>query len=752
MKLRKTICLLLTLAMVASATACGGAGAEAPAGGSTTEEVKADSASPETDTAPAPDAAEAAGTAAAAAAAGSTAKESAAEEIPAEDVSVTWEDSRVYTELTLGKYDTIPTFGVKGYEDVPFIRASDYLALLFEGRQNITRQDGVLTVSVNDTEAVIDPAADTIRFENPSRLRSAGPIDGAIVEDSEYNVVTRSAKNESVQTDAVPLTVSLRDYHMPVIPYEDDILLPFLALQNTFGSVCMMNVLAYNGKDYYNAFEANNFLTEEGHENAKDSPYIKALFSGPFSEKTETTQAYADYGYYSICLLLDLTFGHKEEKDITTFDEYFTRMNAKPALCSTNPSYAMTSEIMLFNYLFDSGHDSVFSMDTVFGKIDPPQPADIAPMVEEIKNSEEGRQLFDSISEEDMTPSESINELELDAIMGALLEKGFKIPEVVPLFAWTLYFDKNKPADYGDERLDYAGDTAVIYFNAFKDDTGKRVPSYYLDPVKKEDEKTSSFAFFYNCFEDIKQHDEVKNVVINLSDNGGGNASALIAVLGFLSEDGEVKITDRDLMAGNYRQEYYHVDTNLDGVADDQDGFGGQYDFYIMCSGSSYSCANAMPYFAQKQGLAKIIGTKPGGGDCVVGSFIDAYGRCAVYSGMLKLGEETNGEFVSDEKATEVDLNMMPFMLDVIKVPWYNPEGIADAVHQYQNGVTEMVWDYTEESEQISEFLENLFAELEKAKEEAEAGATAETAAEEATAAAAETAAEETTAAETAAE
>ena len=47
------------------------------------------------------------------------------EEIAFDDVSVTWEDSRVYKDLTLGRYRTIPTYGVKGYDDVPFIRLTD---------------------------------------------------------------------------------------------------------------------------------------------------------------------------------------------------------------------------------------------------------------------------------------------------------------------------------------------------------------------------------------------------------------------------------------------------------------------------------------------------------------------------------------------------------------------------------------------------------------------------------------------------
>ena len=202
--------------------------------------------------------------------------------------------------------------------------------------------------------------------------------------------------------------------------------------------------------------------------------------------------------------------------------------------------------------------------------------------------------------------------------------------------------------------------------------------------------------------------------MINISDNGGGAAAALVSVLGFLSEDGEVRITDRNMLSGNYREECYHVDTNLDGIADDQDGVGGQYDFYVLCSGSSYSCGNALPYYAQQGSLATVIGAKPGGGDCVVANFTDAYGRCAVYSGMLKLGTEDGGVFVSDEKATVPELNMMPSVWDVLSVPWFDAEGIADAVHQYQNGVTELVYNDKSDEEKLTEFLTGLLERIEK--------------------------------------
>ena len=659
--------------MVLSATACGGAtgastaaDADAPAAeeAAGAAEAPAESGEPDAEAAGAAEQTEA------------SAVESVGEEIPEGDISIKWDDSRIFPETSLGNFRTVTTYEVKGYEDVPFIRASDYFDVIFGEKENISIQDGIMTIAVNGTTGTIDAAADTITIENPGKF---------------------------TETAGTSLTISLKDYHMPVIAYDGDILMPFLALQNTFGNVAMKNELTYNGKDYFNIIEANNFQLSKPDE-AKDSVYIKTLFSGPFSTLSKASQDYADYNYYSVCLLLDIAFGHKEEKNVTTFDEYFTRINAKKALCSTDPAQSMTAEFLLFNYLFDTAHDSLTGVMTVVGNtpIDEKTVNDVA---DQIKSSEAGKELFEDL--------------------GALLEKGLNVPDIAPIIIWSNYMKANTPEGYGEQRLDISGDTAVIYFTHFMDNILKRKPSYYMDGIKEGDAEEDNFAFFYNCFEEIKEHEEVKNVVINLCNNGGGSAGGLVNILGFLSEDGEVTFTDKDMVTGSYREEKYHVDTNLDGVADDQDGFGGQYDFYIMCSGSSYSCGTALPYLAQQSGTAKIIGTYPGGGDCVLGTFVDAYGHCAAFSGMLKIGRETESGFVSDEKATTLDYDMLPSLLDVHLVPWYDADGIAEAVHRYQSGETAA--DYSEEeAEQARGILEMLLETMNASGEQASEPAAAQ--------------------------
>ena len=211
-----------------------------------------------------------------------------------------------------------------------------------------------------------------------------------------------------------------------------------------------------------------------------------------------------------------------------------------------------------------------------------------------------------------------------------------------------------KPDDYPSNFYDIQGDTAIIYFEEFSENIS-RGASFYLSKPTVYDFADSTYALFYHAFQAIEKRKGVKNVVINLANNGGGSAAALVAVLGFLSPDGEVNLTYQDTLNQNYVSEWYHVDTNLDGEYDDHDGYGGDYNFYIVTTPSSYSCGNALPYFAQVNGWAEIIGALPGGGDCVVSRYADTIGNVAQMSGNLKLGTMTDGSFTSDEYGVTLD-------------------------------------------------------------------------------------------------
>ena len=81
------------------------------------------------------------------------------------------------------------------------------------------------------------------------------------------------------------------------------------------------------------------------------------------------------------------------------------------------------------------------------------------------------------------------------------------------------------------------------------------------------------------------------------------------------------------------------ADVNLDGKIDENDvTYGNKYKFYILTSSYSFSCGNAFPAYARDNGLATIVGTKSGGGECVVGSSQLPYNSSITYSSNYHLG------------------------------------------------------------------------------------------------------------------
>jgi hypothetical protein len=128
-----------------------------------------------------------------------------------------------------------------------------------------------------------------------------------------------------------------------------------------------------------------------------------------------------------------------------------------------------------------------------------------------------------------------------------------------------------------------------------------------------------------------------------------------------------------------------------------------------------YSCGNALPYFAQRDGLAKVIGTKSGGGDCCLGNFVDVLGFTGGLSFMLKLGTEGTNGFVSDEKAVTLDYDMMPTAND----PRRGQRALVlrrrhrIGVHDYESGKS--VADYGDASrlDKLPSILEDLLKGLE---------------------------------------
>ena len=130
---------------------------------------------------------------------------------------------------------------------------------------------------------------------------------------------------------------------------------------------------------------------------------------------------------------------------------------------------------------------------------------------------------------------------------------------------------------------------------------------------------------FASSFNKIKENNNVKNVVIDLTCNGGGRTGSLAYLVSYFTKDPAILINYR--LNNSTFEFHYEVDLNQDGkFAGEGDSFEGEYNFYIMTSDSSFSCANHMATLCRNLNFGKVIGQTNGGGSCVISFLANSSG------------------------------------------------------------------------------------------------------------------------------
>ena len=233
----------------------------------------------------------------------------------------------------------------------------------------------------------------------------------------------------------------------------------------------------------------------------------------------------------------------------------------------------------------------------------------------------------------------------------------------------------NQNSNSSKPRLKISGSTAIIQFDAFNgkyisasshktkmeelsatlDQSYSNTPTnmYHGYLVKNCDTFT---AIYFTISKIIPKYSNVKNIVFDVTINGGGYVLALAQLAALMTSDPTVIF--KDTLNGGIGEYHYEVDTNGDGVYNaSEDTFAGKYNFYVLQSEFSFSCANAFPTICKNMGCAKIIGSAySGGGTCPVSYGYDALGSrfqiSARHNGMLK---NSNGEYIHNDDGCPAD-------------------------------------------------------------------------------------------------
>lgn len=188
---------------------------------------------------------------------------------------------------------------------------------------------------------------------------------------------------------------------------------------------------------------------------------------------------------------------------------------------------------------------------------------------------------------------------------------------------------KRKQA-YGDVlyKVNSAKTTAVIIMNSFMDMDEAAWNKYYASQKTDADWKELMNSYKKDVFIGLlyglqqAKTDGVKNLVIDITINGGGSCDLVGASVAMLRKNRTVQFWSQDALEGSNKIATYYVDSNFDGVFDEKDDTNPKFDcsgmnIGVLCSKVAFSCGHQFPTLMKDYGFP-IMGERSGGGTCCI--------------------------------------------------------------------------------------------------------------------------------------
>ena len=429
------------------------------------------------------------------------------------------------------------------------------------------------------------------------------------------------SSNKPYNRNGALLTMDLGKYQIDIVSQEDECYLPLQTMSDVFFSLQYV----------YYVFNGEKVIGDVYKGELMDQAYE--------AKPADMSPEYAMFNFRELCFVMDYFYGLKEEHRIDSFSDFLTLDAGMFAQLSGTDSIAFDvalTEILL--RFFDDGHSAIVRNSWRSG----------------LPKGIETVSALANIGYSIATKSSSGNRL-VDA-------RKVAFPDGVP----------------GYEEI---GDTAFVSFDSF---TVKRKPEEYYEMENPDDPQDTIDLIIYANRMVRREGSPVKNIVIDLSLNGGGESDAAIAVASWFT--GEARFSLLDTMTGGETITCYRTDLNLNGVAlsnpesgsgtyDPGDTVSGQYNLYCLTSPSSFSCGNLVPAIFKRAGGITLIGQRTGGGSNVVFPATTASGMIFQMSGPLQITTFTNGSLYG------VDTGIEPHVLLTRPESFYDREALVEMIH-----------------------------------------------------------------------
>ena len=318
-------------------------------------------------------------------------------------------------------------------------------------------------------------------------------------------------------------------------------------------------------------------------------------------ERTEMSKALAEFSFNELCLYLDLYYGLQAEHGFNDgFSYYLESIGLKEQFLSCDSMDVFNAlGTLTLGYIADA-HSSVVSPSPYLGSS---QPVDanisIAPgFIDYAKAS----QLYPAVRSEMMPGFQFYEKIGNTAY--------------VTLDEFSLY---NRDGDYTPESMRIIDTLALVMFSHSQ----------------------------------IVQDEEIENVVLDLSCNGGGAVDSAFFTVAWMLGCCDASIYNS--VTQSCATTSYYADVNRDGVFDDNDSIADK-NLFCLVSPVSFSCGNYVPALLKASGKVTIIGKTASGGACVVNNGMTADGTSFSLSGSKRMSIVKNGSYYSVDQGVQPDV------------------------------------------------------------------------------------------------
>ena len=498
---------------------------------------------------------------------------------------------------------------VNGEENIPYISTTEltdllnyvFSELLEDQGRHYERSYDENIVSItreNGASYYIDLDTNMIRADDYDLLTArSGALNGLDLvangtNGSETDILRHSTYAYSSGNS---ITFNLDDYAIHMAADGQEGYIPLATANDLFICTSYYN-LVYNGESAF-LLETTSLMDSA----TKELTELGEIYYS--METKERPQALIDFTYRELCLALDMHYGLKSEHGITNFNDYFVRTGLYDELMDADPAVFYDAIRELTVLYFADKHSGPIAASAYSGNITAVPQNLLGPLFNMAMNT-------------------------------------YSISDVR-----TKVTGSDSPAGYEEY-----GDTAFITFDQFTIDETKD----YSNCTLENDPSDTVMLILYADQQIKRENSPIKNIVIDLSNNIGGEVDAAAALLAWCL--GAANLQIEDVLTGALSTVVYQLDVNYDGKIGETIDTVMNYNLYCLISPASFSCGNLVPAYCKQNGSVTLIGKTSGGGACAVQPMATADGCLYQCSSREMITTVTNGSYYSVDQGVTPDI------------------------------------------------------------------------------------------------